>query len=85
MAGGGRVTGSVILGSFIVAVIGLSVTPTIASLVTQGATNMSFTGAGQPNITYTSAISILDLFPLFWVLLMIAIPVVAVGLYFKGI
>jgi hypothetical protein len=85
MAGDGIVSGEIVIGVFVVSMLGLSVTPTIASLVTQGATNLSFTGAGQPNITYTSAINILELFPLFWVVLMIAIPIVAVGLYFKGI
>lgn len=85
MAGGGKITAQVIIATFIVAIIGLSFTPTMASLVSQGATNLSFTGAGQPNVTYTSAINLINLIPLFWVILMLAIPIVAIGLYFKGV
>jgi hypothetical protein len=76
MAGGGKVTANVIIGTFIVAIIGLSLTPTMASLVTSTSANLS---------AYASAQNLLALFPLFWVILMLAIPIVAIGLYFKGV
>jgi hypothetical protein len=72
----GTVSGAIVIGVFVVSVIGLALTPTVASLVTTSVGNLS---------AYSSAQDILELFPLFWVILMIAIPIVAVGLYFKGI
>lgn len=76
MAGGGKVTGNVVIASFVVSVIALALTPTVASLVTTSS-------AGLAN--YTSAQDIIDLFPVFWAILALAIPVTAIGLYFKGV
>lgn len=76
MAGGGKVTGNVIIASFVVAVICLALTPTVATMV-DGAV------AGLAN--YTSASAIMALFPTFWAILSLAIPVTAIGLYFKGV
>jgi hypothetical protein len=58
---------------FLVAVVGLALTPTITSSVTSAAVNM--TGA---------ALQLMNLFPLFWVILMIAIPVAGVTKYLVG-
>jgi hypothetical protein len=73
---GERVSGNVLIASFVVAIIGLALTPTVASLTTSSATNLS---------TYSSAQDIIELIPLFWAILVLAIPVVAIGLYFKGV
>ena len=74
--GKGTVTGNVIIAAFVVMVIGLALTPTVASLTTASA-------AGLAN--FTSAQDIMELIPLFWSILMLAIPVAAVGLYFAGV
>jgi len=74
--GGGKVTGNVLIASFVVAIIGLALTPTVASLTTSSATNLS---------AYSSAQDIIELIPLFWAILVLAVPVAAIGLYFKGV
>lgn len=74
--GGGKVTGNVIIASFVVAVIALALTPTVASMVYTGSLGL---------VNYTSAQDILELFPVFWSILALAIPVTAIGLYFKGV
>jgi hypothetical protein len=71
-----KVSGSAIIASFVVAIIGLALTPTIATLTTSSSANLS---------TYSSAQDIIELLPLFWAILVLAIPVVAIGLYFKGV
>ena len=75
-AGKGAVTGQVIIAAFVVMVIGLALTPTIASLTQDSATGL---------VNFTSALSIINLIPLFWAILMLAIPVAAIGLYFAGV
>ena len=72
----GAVTGQVIIAAFVVMVIGLALTPTIASLTQDSATGL---------VNFTSALSIIELIPLFWAILMLAIPVAAIGLYFAGV
>lgn len=74
--GTGKVTSGVIIAAFVVMIIGLALTPTIASLTTASALLL---------VNYTSAQDILELIPLFWAILMLAIPVAAIGLYFKGV
>ena len=78
--GSGRVTGGVVIAGFVVMVIGLALTPTIASL-TQGASNLNPVNS----TVYNSAEDIIELIPLFWAILMLAIPVGAIGLYFAGV
>lgn len=63
-----------VLGVFIVSVVGLALTPTIGDSVA--------TATGG-NITGISA-TLLDLFPVFWVIMLLAIPIVAVYGYFKS-
>ncbi|MHC4371224.1 MAG: hypothetical protein ACYS76_04565 [Planctomycetota bacterium] len=62
---------------FLLAVVGLALTPTIQEMVTgvTGTGGNNLTGAGQ---------DIMALFPLFWVILMIAIPVAYVAVWLKG-
>lgn len=74
--GKGTVTGGVVIAAFVVMVIGLALTPTIATLTQASATAL---------VNFTSAQSILELIPLFWAILMLAIPVAAIGLYFAGV
>lgn len=74
--GSGKVTGNVVIASFVVAVIALALTPTVATMVESGS-------AGLAN--FTSAQDILELFPVFWSILALAIPVTAIGLYFRGV
>ena len=78
--GKGKVSGGVVIAAFIVMIIGLSLTPTVASL-TQGASDLSPVNT----TTYDSAEDIIALIPLFWAILMLAIPVAAIGLYFMGV
>jgi hypothetical protein len=72
----GNIDSKVLIGSFVVAIIGLALTPTVASLTTSSALNLS---------TFSSAQDIIELIPLFWAILVLAIPVVAIGLYFTGV
>lgn len=72
---GGKITTGVIIVAFVVAVIGLALTPTVASLTTSSAALLA---------NFTSAQDIIELIPLFWAILVLAIPVAAIGLYFKG-
>ena len=76
MAGKGKVTGGVVIAAFVVMVIGLALTPTVASLTTASAAQL---------VNFTSAQDIIELIPLFWSILMLAIPVAAIGLYFAGV
>lgn len=57
---------------FLLAIVGLALSPTIASSVDTAVAN--FTGA---------AATILELFPLFWAMLMIAIPVAYVIVWLR--
>jgi len=54
---------------FLLSVVGLSLTPTINSMVTDAVAQLT---AG------TAAATLLGLFPLFWVILLIAIPIAAI-------
>ena len=62
---------------FLLCVVGLALTPIIVSSVTD------VTGTGSDNLT-GGAKTIMELFPLFWTILMIAIPVAGVAVYLKG-
>ena len=61
---------------FLLCVVGLALTPIIQSSVAD------ITGDGTGNLT-GSALTIMKMFPLFWVILMIAIPVAGVAVYLK--
>ena len=68
---------------FLLSVIGLALTPTIqeyVSSVTHATNGTAGFPAGGNNLT-GGARTILTLFPLFWTILMIAIPVASVALY----
>lgn len=71
-----KVTSTVLIGAFVVCIIGLALTPTVASLTQDSSTQM---------VNFSSAQNIIDLIPLFWSILVLAIPVVAIGLYFAGV
>jgi uncharacterized membrane protein (DUF106 family) len=58
--------------TFLISVVGLVLTPTVQDLVDDAVGNL--TGPAQ---------DILDLFPLFWVIMLIGIPIGAIYLYFK--
>ena len=73
--GKGKVTSGVVITAFVVMIIGLALTPTIASLTTQSAILL---------VNFSSAQDIIELLPLFWSILMLAIPVASIGLYFAG-
>ena len=62
---------------FLLSIVGLALTPTIQENVA------SVTGTGGNNLT-GSARAIMLLFPMFWVILMIAIPVAYVAVWLKG-
>lgn len=70
-----KITTGVIIAAFVVAIIGLALTPTVASLTTSSSGLLA---------NFTSAQDIIELIPLFWAILVLAIPVAAIGLYFKG-
>ena len=61
---------------FLLAVIGLALTPTIVE------STAGVTGVGGNNLTGASK-TIMELFPLFWVILMIAIPVAGLAIWLK--
>ena len=62
---------------FLLCVVGMALTPIVQEQVT------AITGAGTGNLT-GSAKTIMLMFPLFWVILMIAIPVAGVAVYLKN-
>ena len=64
---------STLLGTFLLTIVGLALSSTIVSLTTTAAA--ALTGASA---------ALINLIPLFWVLLMIAIDVAAVYSYMKG-
>jgi len=63
----------------VLAIVGLALTPSIQALVT---TTIAHTVTGDINMSTTSR-SIIGLFPLFWVILMIAIPVTYIAIWLK--
>lgn len=62
---------------FLLSIVGLALTPTIQENVA------GVTGVGGNNLTGSSR-AIMALFPMFWVILMIAIPVAYVAVWLKG-
>lgn len=54
---------------FLLSVVGLSLTPTVQDMVDDAVANLT---AGS------AAATLLNLFPLFWVILLIAIPIAAI-------
>lgn len=71
-----KVTSTVLIGAFVVCIIGLALSPTVATLTQSTSTALA---------NFTSAQNIMNLIPLFWAILVLAIPVVAIGLYFAGV
>ena len=63
---------------FLLSIVGLALTPTVQSQVT----SLVASGAGMGNLT-GSAKAIMELFPMFWVILMIAIPVAYIAVWLK--
>jgi len=63
---------------FLLSIVGLALTPTVQSQVT----SLVASGAGKGNLT-GSAKAIMELFPMFWVILMIAIPVAYIAVWLK--
>lgn len=63
---------SLLLYTFLMSIVGLGLTPTVSSSVATAVAQL--TGASA---------DILGLFPLFWVLMMIGIPIGAVYIYMK--
>lgn len=65
---------------FLLTIVGLALTPTIQANVT----SLIASGAsGDGNLT-GSAATIMGLFPMFWVILMIAIPVAYIAVWLKN-
>ena len=62
---------------FLLSIVGLALTPTIQESVT------AVTGVGANNLT-GAALTVMSLFPLFWVILMIAIPVAYIAIWLKN-
>lgn len=71
MARGGISIGEIVK-VFLPSIVGLSLTSTVNSSVTTAVTNMS---AGATK-------TMLELFPMFWIIYLIGIPVTAIALYF---
>jgi len=65
---------------FLLSIVGLALTPTVQAQVTTLTTTGS-SGAG--NLT-GSAAAIMNLFPMFWVILMIAIPTAYIAVWLRG-
>lgn len=63
-----------IVGIFLVSIVGLALTPTVVTSVTTATAGMS-AGAAK---------SLLELFPLFWVIFLTAIPVGSIALFLYG-
>jgi len=63
---------------FLLSIVGLALTPTVQSQVS----SLVATGSGKGNLT-GSAKAIMELFPMFWVILMIAIPVAYIAVWLK--
>jgi len=66
-----------LIGAFLMIVVGLALTPTIGESVDH------VTGVGGDNLT-GAALTIMSLVPVFWVIMMIAIPVAYIGIWLKG-
>ena len=64
---------------FLISIVGLALTPTVQAQVS----TLIATGSGKGNLT-GSAKAIMELFPMFWVILMIAIPVAYIAVWLKA-
>jgi len=64
---------------FLISIVGLALTPTVQAQVSL----LVATGSGKGNLT-GSAKAIMELFPMFWVILMIAIPVAYIAVWLKA-
>ena len=64
---------------FLISIVGLALTPTVQANVTL----LTETGLGKGNLT-GSAKAIMELFPMFWVILMISIPVAYIAVWLRG-
>jgi len=64
---------------FLLSIVGLALTPTVQAQVT----TLTATGSGKGNLT-GSAKAIMELFPMFWVILMIAIPTAYIAVWLKS-
>lgn len=73
----GKKSMSGLISVFLLSIVGLALTPTIQESTT------NVTGVGGNNLT-GAALAIMNLFPLFWVILMIAIPVAYVAIWMRG-
>lgn len=73
MSGGGKIGISEIVAVFLPMVVGLALSPSVASTVTTTLASLNNT---------TAAYTMLSLFPLFWVIYLISIPVSAIAVYF---
>lgn len=62
---------------FLIMIVGLALTPTVVSSVS------TVTGVGGDNLTGAS-LTLMLLVPLFWVILMIAIPVGYIAVWLRG-
>jgi len=63
---------------FLISMVGLALTPTVQAQVTL----LIASGSGKGNLT-GSAKAIMELFPMFWIILMISIPVFYIGVWLK--
>jgi len=63
---------------FLLSIVGLALTPTVQAQVT----SLVGSGLGFGNLT-GSAKALMNLFPMFWVILMIAIPVAYIAVWLK--
>jgi len=64
----------------VLSIVGLALTPSINALVT---TTIATGASGNLNMSATSR-AILGLFPLFWVILMLSIPVAYIAIWLKN-
>lgn len=64
---------------FLLAIVGLALTPVIVTSVTTVVTPT----AGQYNLS-GAGLTMMNLFPMFWTILMIAIPVAYVAIWLRG-
>lgn len=64
---------------FLLCIVGLALSPTII----QSVGDITVVAGGAGNLT-GAGLTIMQLFPMFWVILMIAIPVAYVAIWMKG-
>lgn len=66
-----------LIAAFLMIIVGISLTPTVGEAVDH------ITGTGGDNLT-GAALTIASLIPMFWIIMMIAVPVAYIGLWLKG-